>query len=182
MIHNPDSSIEHQEYHAILANAAKLDKLERLLCDFIRTTEAHLDTILITQAAVLEIVTKIDEEEQPEPEFPTSVTFQETSMNPTQAGQTQQFTGTLTPAGAVYPSDTTFTLTSNDPAVAPTVDSTGLVVSVTYPDGWVESTTTPLAFAYTAASVSENGSISATITPSAPPAAFPTGITFAQTA
>jgi uncharacterized protein YjdB len=115
------------------------------------------------------------------PQFPTAITFQETSMNPTQAGQTQVFTGTLVPAGATYPSDTTFTLTSNDPAVAPTVDSTGLVVSVTYPAGWVESTTTPLAFSYTAASVSENGSISATITPSAPPAAFPTGITFAQT-
>ena len=103
-------------------------------------------------------------------------------MNPTEAGQSQVFTGTLVPAGATYPSDTQFTLTSNDPAVTPTLDSTGLIVSVTYPAGWVESTTTPLAFAYSATSASENGSLSATITPSAPPLpAFPTGINFAQT-
>ena len=113
--------------------------------------------------------------------FPTSICFTEITMNPTEAGQTQVFTGTLTPAGAVYPSDTTFTLTSNDTAVSPTVDSTGLVVSVTYPTGWVESTTTPLQFSYTATSVSANGSLSTVITPSAPPAAFPTGIAFSQT-
>jgi hypothetical protein len=114
--------------------------------------------------------------------FPTSITFhQENPMNPTQAGQSQVFTGTLQPAGASYPSDTAFTLTSNDPAVSPTLDSTGLIVSVTYPSGWVESTTTPLAFAYEASSASTGGSLSAVITPSAPPAAFPTGVTFAQT-
>ena len=116
------------------------------------------------------------------PHFPTSITFKEiTTMNPTQAGQTQVFTGTLSPAGATYPADTVFTVTSNDPAVSPTVDSTGLVVSVTYPAGWVESTTTPLAFSYAASSASTSGSLTATITPSAPPAAFPTGITFSQT-
>jgi hypothetical protein len=115
--------------------------------------------------------------------FPTDITFQENNMNPTEAGQTQVFTGTLDPAGSSFPADTTFTLTSNDPAVAPTVDATGLVVSVTYPDGWVESAT-PLEFAYEAASVSAGASISATITPSAPVVvggAFPTGIIFAQT-
>ncbi len=117
----------------------------------------------------------------PHPTFATSISFTEDSMNPTQAGNTQVFTGTLVPAGATYPADTTFTLTSNDPAVSPTVDSTGLVVSVTYPDGWVESTSTPLAFSYGAASVSENGAISATITPSAPVGgAFPSGISFQQ--
>lgn len=103
-------------------------------------------------------------------------------MAPTEAGQTQEFTGTLVPSGATYPTDSTFTVTSNDPAVSPSVDSTGLVVSVTYPDGWEESTTTPLAFAYAAASESNpTMSVTATITPSAPPAPLPTGVTFAQT-
>ena len=102
-------------------------------------------------------------------------------MNPTAAGQTQVFTGTLTPAGATFPADTTFTLTSNDPSITPTVDATGLVVSVTYPAGWVESATTPLAFDYAAASASTGGSLTAVITPSAPAATFPTGIMFAQT-
>ncbi len=40
---------------------------------------------------------------------PTSITFKEISMNPTAAGQTQVFTGTLAPAGAVFPSDSVFT-------------------------------------------------------------------------
>jgi hypothetical protein len=101
-------------------------------------------------------------------------------MNSTAAGQSQVFTGTLVPAGAVYPADSTFTVVSNDPAVSPSVDSTGLVVSVSYPAGWVESTTTPLAFSYAAASASNNMSVSATITPSAP-VTLPTGITFNQT-
>lgn len=115
------------------------------------------------------------------PPIPTAISFQEITMNPTQAGQTQVFTGTLQPAGAQFPSDSVFGVTSNDPAVAPTVDSTGLIVSVAYPAGWVESTTTPLAFNYTATSTSTGMSRAATITPSAPPAVVPTGITFAQT-
>jgi len=113
---------------------------------------------------------------------PTAIAFQEITMNPTAAGQTQVFTGTLSPAGSAFPTDATFTVTSNDPAVSPSVDSTGLIVSVTYPDGWTESTTTPLAFAYGAASASNpTWTLSATITPSAPAAALPTSITFNQT-
>lgn len=115
--------------------------------------------------------------------FPISIKFtqENQTMNPTAAGQSQVFTGTLSPAGATYPTDTTFTITSNDPAVSPSVDSTGLVVSVSYPAGWVESTTTPLAFAYAASSASTSGSLTATITPSAPVSAFPTSIAFQQT-
>jgi hypothetical protein len=114
------------------------------------------------------------------PPLPTAIRFTETTMAPTEAGQTQVFTGTLSPAGATMPADATFTVTSNDTAVSPSVDSTGLIVSVTYPEGWVESTTTPLAFSYTASSASTGMSLTATITPSAP-AVVPTGITFAQT-
>jgi hypothetical protein len=64
------------------------------------------------------------------------------------------------------------------------VDATGLIVSVTYPSGWVESTTTPLAFTYAASSASvPSWTLSATITPSAPPVVtnYPTSITFTQT-
>lgn len=111
---------------------------------------------------------------------PTSITFKEISMNPTAAGQTQVFTGTLAPAGAVFPPDSVYAVTSNDSAVSPSVDPTGLVVSVTYPQGWTESATTPLAFSYTATSASTGMSLAATITPSAP-VVVPTGITFAQT-
>lgn len=111
---------------------------------------------------------------------PYRITFKEITMNPTAAGQTQVFTGTLTPSGATFPSDSVFGVISNDAAVSPSVDATGLIVSVTYPEGWTESTTTPLAFSYTASSASTGMSLSATITPSAP-AVIPTGITFQQT-
>ena len=60
----------------------------------------------------------------------TNVSFQEISMNPTEAGQTQVFTGTLAPAGSVLASDAVATISSNDPAVSPTLDSTNLIVSV----------------------------------------------------
>lgn len=116
--------------------------------------------------------------------IPTTITFKEITMNPTEAGQTQVFTGTLAPAGSQLPTDTVATLTSNDSLVSPSLDSTNLIVSVTYPDGWVESTTTPLAFAYNASSTSNPAwSLSGTITPSAPPVnvVLPTSIGFAQT-
>lgn len=142
-----------------------------------------LEEILEVEERELHTLERIeyDLRHPPHPPIPTHIRFTELTMNPTEAGQTQVFTGTLTPAGAIFPTDSVFGVTSNDPAVSPSLDSTGLVVSVTYPDGWVESTTTPLAFAYTATSASTGMSLSATITPSAPPAIVPTGITFAQT-
>lgn len=130
-------------------------------------------------AHIIRELRAIRRELKPHP-LPTSISFKEITMNPTQAGQTQVFTGTLSPSGATFPSDSVFGVTSNDPAVSPTVDSTGLIVSVTYPSGWTESTTTPLAFSYTATSASTGMSLAATITPSAP-VVIPTGITFAQT-
>ena len=115
----------------------------------------------------------------------TSITFtQENPMNPTQAGETQVFTGTLSPAGSILAPDAVATITSNDPAVSPTLDSTQLVVSVTYPAGWVESPSTPLEFAYATTSASTGQALSATITPSAPPPPAPvlaTSIAFNQT-
>jgi len=105
-------------------------------------------------------------------------------MNPTEAGQTQVFTGTLSPAGSILAADAVATITSNDPAVTPTLDATQLVVSVTYPAGWAESTTTPLEFTYATTSATTSQALSATITPSAPPPPPPvlaTGIAFSQT-
>jgi hypothetical protein len=111
------------------------------------------------------------------------ITFQEITMNPTQAGQTQVFTGTLSPAGSVLAADAVAKIESNDPAVSPTLDSTQLIVSVTYPAGWVESPTTPLVFSYTTSSATTGQALSATITPSAPPATsnLATGIAFTET-
>lgn len=116
--------------------------------------------------------------------FPTSIAFnqQGDAMLPVEAGNTLVYTGTLSPAGAVFPSGATFTVTSNDPAITPTVDATGLIVTVPLPTGWVESTTTPLAVSYQANGTTEvPGSISETITPGAEVQGFPTGITFQQT-
>lgn len=121
-------------------------------------------------------------------ETPTSVTFQEITLNPTAAGQTQVYTGALAPAGSAFPAGTTFTVTANDPAVEVSVDATGLVVTVIYPANWVESTTTPLEIAYSTSTFVPTPStspavVTATITPSAPPVPVdtPTGVTFTQT-
>ena len=111
----------------------------------------------------------------------THVTFEEITMNPTEAGQTQVFTGVLSPKGSVLAPDAVATITSNDLAVSPSLDSTNLIVSVTYPDGWVESTTTPLAFAYATSSAITGQALSATITPSAPSSNLATSIGFNQT-
>jgi hypothetical protein len=115
-----------------------------------------------------------------QPKFPTSISFKEISMVSATAGNTQVWTGVLAPAGATYPSDTVFSLVSSDPTVSPSVDPTGLIVTIAYPQGFVDNPASPFNVGYTASSASAGGSISATITPSAP-ASFPTGITFGQT-
>jgi len=97
-------------------------------------------------------------------------------MLPTTGGNTLVYTGTLSPVGALFTTET-FTVTSNDPAVLPTVDPTGLIVTVPLPAGWVENAATPLAITYT---TTAPASLSATITPSAP-VVVPTGIAFVQT-
>ena len=114
--------------------------------------------------------------------FPTSTSFTETTMVPTAGGNIQIFTGTFVPAGSVPPTDAVYAVTSNDPAVSPTVDATGLIVTGALPTGWVESTTTPLAYTRTASSASvPTWTLSDIITPSAPAVGFPTSTTFIQT-
>ena len=109
----------------------------------------------------------------------TTLVFKEITMLSTTGGNTLVYTGTLAPAGSVLAPDFVATVTSNDPAVLPTVDSTGLVVTIPLPSGWVESTT-PLAIAYATTSASTGQALSATITPSAP-VNLATSIAFAQT-
>lgn len=137
--------------------------------------EKHLDLDTYLFEAIYRLATQ--------PNTPTAISFHEVTMNPTAAGQTQVFTGTLSPVGSAFPTDVKTTITSNDTAVSPSLDSTGLIVSVTYPNGWVESTTTPLAFTYSASSASNpTWNLGATITPSVPPAPpLPLSITFFQT-
>lgn len=143
--------------------------------------KSELDQILREVREIRREVEEIERQLQSK-RHPTSITFQEITMNPTAAGQTQVFTGTLAPVGSQFPVDTVATVTSNDSTVSPALDSTNLVVSVTYPAGWVENASTPLAFAYNASSASNpTWSLSATITPSAPAAILPTSITFTQT-
>jgi hypothetical protein len=143
--------------------------------------ERYLERIIEIEERNTKLLERILKQEFPT-EFPTGITFQRSNnMEPTEGGSTQIFTGTLAPAGATYPPSTTFAVTSNDPAVTPTVDSTGLIVTIPYPTGWVENPTTPFAVGYSATGPVSGESITATITPSAPPATFPTGISFAQT-
>ena len=107
---------------------------------------------------------------------PTSIVFKEITMLSTTGGNTLVYTGTLSPVGALFTTET-FTVSSNDPAVLPTVDATGLIVTIPLPVGWVENAATPLEITYT---TTAPASLTATITPSAP-AVTPTGISFVQT-
>src|ERR1700733_13616526 len=92
---------------------------------------------------------------------PTSISFQEITMLPPVAGNTLVYTGTLAPAGAVFPSDSVFAVTSSDPTVTPTVDSTGLIVTIPLPSTFVDNPASPFTVGYTATSASTGMSLSA---------------------
>ena len=104
-------------------------------------------------------------------------------MNPTEAGQTRSLPERCSPwlrtrIGCRCQNRI------ERPCVQPTLDSTQLIVSVTYPAGWTENATTPLVFSSTTSSATTSQALSATITPSAlppPPPVLATGIGFAQT-
>jgi hypothetical protein len=114
------------------------------------------------------------------PQPSTSISFKEITMLSVEAGNTLIYTGTLAPVGSILAPDFIATVTSNDPAILPTVDATGLIVTVPLPAGWVESTTTPLAIVYSTTSASTGQALSATITPGAE-TVLATSIAFAQT-
>lgn len=122
---------------------------------------------------------------------PTSIVFQENidmPLLPPVAGNTLVYTGTLAPSGSAYPAGTTFNLVSSDPTVSPTVDPTGLIVTIPLPSTFVDDPANPFNVVYTASGITPQPStsptsITATITPSVPPppTPTPTGISFAQT-
>ena len=119
---------------------------------------------------------------------PNRIRFTEITMLPTVGGNTLVYTGTLSPNGSAFPAGTTFTVTSNDPNVTPTVDPTGLIVTIPLPDGWVESTTLALAITWETSTFvpvpsSSPSQITEVITPSAAPSLTntPTSVNFAQT-
>jgi hypothetical protein len=160
-----------------------LKTIERQTKRIEQADREDLDTLRLIQHE-LHVIAQELQPLPPPSTLATSISFQETSMLPTVGGNTLVYTGTLAPPGSVFAPDATFTVSSNDPAVVPTVDATGLIVSIPLPTGWVESTTTPLAISYVSASISTGQTLSATITPSAPPPPPPvlaTSIAFAQT-
>jgi hypothetical protein len=130
---------------------------------------------------ILRVLERIERKIPNPTPFPTSISFKEISMLPPVAGNTLIYTGTLTPAGATYPTGTTFDLVSSDPTVTPTLDSTGLIVTIPLPATFVDNPAAPFNVVYTAIGPNPGESITATITPSIPAAPFPTGIVFTQT-
>lgn len=145
---------------------------------FIFPTDRLLDEILSELREANRHLRRLVKDE--EPRFPTSISFKEITMLPPVAGNTLVYTGTLSPAGATFPFDTQFTVVSSDPTVTPTVDATGLIVTIPLPSTFVDNPASPFNVVYTAASASANASITATITPSIP-VSFPTGVVFNQT-
>lgn len=122
------------------------------------------------------------------PHTPQSITFKEITMLPPVAGNTLVYTGTLSPSGSAFPVGTVFTIASSDPTVTPTVDPTGLIITVPLPSTFVDNPSTPFNMLYTASGITPVPStspttITAAITPSIPVSTVttPTGITFAQT-
>jgi hypothetical protein len=123
------------------------------------------------------------------PPTPTSISFHQrrntVALLPPTAGNTLVYTGTLAPAGSTFPAGTTFAVVSSDPTVTPTVDATGLIVTIPLPATFVDNPASPFNVVYTASGITPNPStsptsITATITPSVA-ALSPTGITFVQT-
>jgi hypothetical protein len=145
-----------------------------LLREQLRTSKKILEVDLANMGFLSQIAADLN------PITPTSISFTETSMLSPTAGNTLVFTGTLAPAGSVYPADTTFALVSSDTTVTPTVDVTGLIVTIPLPTTFVDNPASPFNVVYTATSISGPLTISATITPSIP-VALPTSIAFAQT-
>lgn len=119
---------------------------------------------------------------------PTLIHFQEITMLDATAGNTLVYTGTLSPSGSAFPAGTTFSVTSSDPSVSPTVDATGLVVTIPLPATFVDDPANPLTISYTTSTFAPSpadspAQLSTSITPTVPTPATPTptGISFEQT-
>jgi hypothetical protein len=149
--------------------------------------EIHLETeeVHLLKAILHEL--RLIRQESVSP-TPNSISFSEITMNPASAGSTQVWTATLSPVGAQFPAGTSYTVTSNYPSENPTVDGTGLIVSITYSPSFVDDPANPFVMSYATSTFVPNPStspatLSAVITPSAPaPTTLtPVSVSFAQT-
>lgn len=120
---------------------------------------------------------------------PRKIHFKEITMLDPVAGNTLVYTGTLSPAGSAFPAGTTFAVTSNYPNVTPTVDASGLVVTIPLPQDFVDDPANPLSIhwetsTFTPEPSSSPSQVTADITPTLPPpppTPTPTAISFKQT-
>jgi len=120
---------------------------------------------------------------------PTEASFKEMSMLPADPGNTLVFAIVLSPAGSAIPAGTVSTITSSDPTVVPTLDPTGLIVTVPLPTGITVGESVTLTWdsgTFTPSPVNAPSSIgcSTTITigaPPPPPTPTPVSAAFVQT-
>jgi hypothetical protein len=127
--------------------------------------------------------------ESPSQSTPITISFKESTMLDPVAGNTLVYTGTTSPAGSAFPAGTTYTVTSSDPTVTPTVDATGLIVTIPLPSTFIDDPANPFnvvwaTSVFVPSPADSPVSLTATITPSipTPPSATPTSVAFAQTA
>lgn len=187
-----DQQIERDEEAEIFLELANLSSNQRqlrvqehILRALLRNSHISREILRVSQANMGFLQEIVDELS---PTTPTSITFKEITMLPPVAGNTLVYTGTLAPSGSQFPAGTTFALVSSDPTVTPTVDATGLIVTIPLPATFVDDPANPFNVVYTASGITPNPStspttVTATITPTipTPPPLTPTGIVFNQT-
>lgn len=106
-----------------------------------------------------------------QPLTPTDVAFQEFTMLPPIAGNTLVYVFQPKPAGSQFSAGTSFNLVSSDTSVTPTVDATGMIVTIPLPASFVDDPSNPFHVDWTASGIVPNPStaptsLSKTITPS----------------
>jgi hypothetical protein len=161
---------------------------EELLQQIAHNTHRTTHLLEETNHLLRHIIRLLKNEELPP--TPASITFTQrgfTMLDPV-AGNTLVYTGTLSPAGSAFPAGTTFTVVSSDPTVTPTVDATGLIVTIPLPSTFVDDPANPFnvtwsTSTFTPSPAGSPASLSAVITPSipTPPAATPVSVVFNQT-
>lgn len=192
ILHRIDQQVKQDKEADIFLELASLSVEERQL-----RTQEHILRALLRNIRVTHELLEVSQSNngflsqiaaELAPTTPTSITFKEITMLPPIAGNTLVYTGTLAPSGSQFPAGTTFALVSSDPTVTPTVDATGLIVTIPLPATFVDDPANPFNVVYTASGITPNPStspttVTATITPTipTPPPLTPTGIVFNQT-
>ena len=134
---------------------------------------------------ILRVLRTIEHELAPKTtSFPTGITFtQENPMITEGPGVTQVWTASPLPAGSAFPAGTTFTATPSDPTVSSTLDPTGVILTIAYPDTFVADPASPFNVVVASSTFVPSPStapaqVSETVTPTAPPPATPTPTSF----